>query len=363
MKRLVSVVIATFNEINHIDDCISSVLDQTYTNVEVLVVDGMSTDGTRDRLAQLAEKHANVHFLDNPQRRAPFAFNIGIENSRGDIVCILGAHAEYPRDYLESCVRLHCENPTVANVGGQTQVHPSDDGIQARTIAVAVSHPFGLGGVAYRQRQEPGFIKSVFPGCYKRSVFVQVGLFDERLLRGQDQELNLRITNRGGRILYDPSIKVGYYSRRSFSLLANQYFRTGLSIVYTARVLGQAPSYRQFVPICFVIGIVASLLLALLGLLPSVPALAASLPLICIAAAYGLLAIGFTISSSVRERAILWPLPFAFLLLHAAYGIGTICGLATVRRWWDRNSRYQVRFLPKTSSEEAELVHFADSST
>ena len=357
MRETVSVVIATYNEVRHIEDCVTSVVQQTYPHKEVIIVDGMSDDGTREKLQEIRQRVACVRMLDNPRRRAPFAFNIGVENSRGEIICILGAHAVYPDDYLERCVELHRADAVTANVGGRTIVRPGGYGPVAEAVAGAVSHRFGVGNAEYRLRDKPGYVESVFPGCYKRSVFGEIGLFDERLYRGQDQELNLRIAAAGRETYFDPGIEVIYYARASFTAMITQYFRTGRSIIYTARVMGRSPSYRQFVPLLFVGGILLGTLVSLLTNISAEQfSLVSYLPLAGVLGPYLAVAICVSAAESIRRRRSMWLLPVAFFLLHASYGLGSLAGLITLKWWWGRNRNCHIRFPVFGQGENREVV-------
>jgi glycosyltransferase involved in cell wall biosynthesis len=259
---LVSVVIPVRNERAFIACCLDSVLANDYPagRLEILAVDGMSDDGTRDILADYASRHPALRLLDNPARITPAALNRGIREARGELVVRLDAHARLAPDYISQCVAW-AESSGADNVGGRMRTLPRGSGLVAEAIALALGHPFGVGNSAFRTNAAPRtnaaeprtnaaaprtnaaaprtnaaaprtnaaaprtnaaaprWVDTVFGGCYRRGILERVGEFNERLPRGQDLEFNLRLKRAGGRTLLVPSIRCDYFARcdpRSF---------------------------------------------------------------------------------------------------------------------------------------------------
>lgn len=225
----VSIIIPCRNEEKFIGKCLDSIIAQDYPidNLEVLVVDGMSEDNTRKIVKNYIQKYSFVKLLENPQKIVPTALNIGIKNAKGDIFIIMGAHSIYEKDYIFKCVKyLHAYD--VDNVGGIGITLPGDNTIIAKSIALALSHPFGVGNAYFRiGSKEPRYVDTVPFGCYKREVFDRIGLFDEDLVRNQDDEFNLRLIKNGGKILLGPDIISYYYARDSIHKLWKMYFQYG----------------------------------------------------------------------------------------------------------------------------------------
>ena len=224
---LVSIVIPCRNEAGNIESCLRSVLNQEPVEggFEVLVVDGMSDDGTRDIIQEMArEEDARVRLLDNPQRFQSFAINLGIKAARGQIIVRMDAHTEYASDYLRLCVQMLREN-RADNVGGPARTKA--DSYMQRAIAAAYHSPFSVGGARFHNVDYEGYVDTVTYGCWYKETLLRLGLFDEELIRSQDDELNLRLIRSGGKIWQSPQIKSWYRPRASLKALFKQYEQYG----------------------------------------------------------------------------------------------------------------------------------------
>jgi len=204
----VTVIVPCRNERRYIAACLDSILATAYPadRLEVLVVDGASDDGTRDAVRAYAAREPRVRLLDNPRRSAPAALNLGIRAARGEIIARMDAHVVYPPHYLPVLVEALLETGA-DNVGCPIVTLPADESATARAIACALSHPFGVGNSRFRigsaVRRE---VDTVPFGCFRRDVFDRVGLFDEELIRNQDDEFNFRLIRSGGRVLLVPDV-------------------------------------------------------------------------------------------------------------------------------------------------------------
>ena len=258
----VSVVIPCRNEVAYIDSCITSVLASDYPQdlLEILVVDGASTDGTRESLARLQKIYTIIHVLDNPRRTVPVAMNIGIKAARGDVIVRMDAHSEYPRDYIRQCVT----NLVVSgadNVGGSWQTEPANSSREATAVALAQTSRFGVGAAVYRLGIETVREVDTVPfGTYWRKRLIELGMYNEAFVRNQDIELNARLRAQGGRILYVPSIHCRYFAKRSVGLLARQCYYNGFWILYGFRFAHAPSSPRHLVPfMCLIVSVVLTL--------------------------------------------------------------------------------------------------------
>lgn len=341
----VSIIVPTYNEEQCIAACLDSILAQTCKDIiEILVVDACSTDSTLGIIESFRTKNDKIRVFTNHKRHVPYAWNIGIRNSHGDLICIEGAHSYLSKDYIERCVELHREHPDFDNIGGKSVVLPRNDTLTARAVAMAISHPLGIGKAQYRQANKPCFVYTLFPGCYKRTVFSRVGLYDERLVRGEDQEINDRILKSGGKIYLDPSIQSFFYARGTLKGMVLLYFRTGKSIPCTSRVMSRVISVRQLAPLAYFSALGASLLLAVAGRYAGVSTIASTVPLLLVSGVYTLAIVAASVVQAFKNRtpSFAFLLPVVFFLLHAGYAIGTLHGLITLRGWWNRNKDYKV---------------------
>src|SRR5690348_3576399 len=168
----VTVIVPCRNEAAFVGMCLDSIEanDFPHDRLEVLVVDGMSDDGTRDMVAQYTRRDTRIHLLDNPRRITPAALNIGIAAAKGDIIMRMDAHNAYPSNYISTLVTWLVDTGA-DNVGGAWITRPANTTRRARAIAAALAHPFGVGNAHFRLGvREPRWVDTVPFGCYRRDV-------------------------------------------------------------------------------------------------------------------------------------------------------------------------------------------------
>lgn len=253
--KFVSVIMPCREEEKHIARALGSILANDYPqdHLEVLVVDGMSADGTRKIVAEFARRYPFVKLLDNPKGITPAALNIGITSARGDIIIRVDAHSTYPADYVANLVAWQ-KKTGADNVGGVWRIIPGSNGPMARAIAVGLAHPFGVGNAHYRiGASEPRWVDTVPFGCYRREVFTRNGLFDEEHVRTEDDEFNLRLRKNGGRSLLVPEIIIDYYARENLPKIWRMYYYYGYFKPLVAKKLGLVLSLRHVIPSLFII--------------------------------------------------------------------------------------------------------------
>ena len=334
----VSIVIPCRNEEQCIANCLDSIIANDFPKdkLEVLVVDGMSEDGTRAVLDAYACRYPFIKIFSNPNRVTPVAFNIGIGHARGDLVMIMSAHATYALDAIRKCAE-YSNQYNADNVGGVWKICPRKNGLLDKGIGLALSHPFGVGGARYRTGTdtEPRWVDTAAYGCYKREVFSKVGLFNERLIRGQDMEFNLRLKKAGGKTLLVPDVVVNYYARSDFVSFLKHNFRNGVWAIVPVLYSPIMPvGWRHLAPLAFVLGLLGSAVLAI----RQPVGMAAFLGL---GGAYVAANLAASTHVAARERAIRYVavMPVVFASLHLSYGIGSLCGVAKIvsavaRRSW-----------------------------
>ncbi|HEY6187667.1 MAG TPA: glycosyltransferase family 2 protein [Pyrinomonadaceae bacterium] len=326
-RPFVSLIMPVRNEAGFIARGLEAVLGQDYPaeRMEVLVVDGMSDDGTREVVSSFAERYARLRLLDNPGRIVPTGLNLALREATGEIIVRVDGHCEIAPDYVSRSVQC-LEEEEADGVGGP--IETIGDTRTARAIALAMSSKFGVGGSAFRTiKDRRMFVETVAFPAYTRRAIERAGLFDEELVRNQDDEYNYRLCKLGGRLLLAPEIRSRYYSRSSFRSLWRQYFQYGY---WKVRVMQKHPRQmrlRQFAPPLFVASLAVALTLAPF----SVPgALALGLLLIT----YALLNLAASVIALRGVEAGLLPLLLlAHPTLHLSYGAGFLVGLV---RFWNR---------------------------
>jgi cellulose synthase/poly-beta-1,6-N-acetylglucosamine synthase-like glycosyltransferase len=346
---IVSIIIPCRNERGYIVQCLDSVIENDFPKdrLEILVVDGMSEDGTRDLLDAYAREHAFLFVLDNPKHVTPAALNIGIKQARSPIVMRMDAHARYDKRYISRCVEA-LGKYKVDNVGGIWKTVPRTETLVGWCIVKALSHPFGVGNSHFRlaRSREPKFVDTVPFFCVRRWVFQEMGFFNESLMRGEDMEFSLRLNQKivfneqltrgqdmefslrlrkaGGRTLLVPDIVSYYYARSDLKSFWCHNWINGVWAVLPFAYSRVIPvSLRHLVPLLFVGGLVTTL------------------PLTMWHSAFGWLFLAvlgaYSIGNVVASLHVAWEsrrplytfvMPFVFAMLHVGYGLGSLWGVA-----------------------------------
>lgn len=257
----VSVVMPVRNEAAHIADCLAGALGQDYPadRFEVLVADGCSTDATPQIIAELHLRHPNLRLIPNPQRITPTGLNAAILAARGEIIARMDAHTEYAPDYLRQCVTALGETGA-QNVGGAARTKAT--GYLQQAISLAYHSPFSAGGARFHNVEYEGEVDTVTYGCWRKQTLLDLELFDEELVRNQDDELNLRLTRQGGKIWQSARIRSWYHPRASLAALFRQYSQYGYWKVRVIQKHKLPASWRHLVPGAWLGSLVLLLLLA-----------------------------------------------------------------------------------------------------
>jgi glycosyltransferase involved in cell wall biosynthesis len=316
----VSIVLPCRNEQGFIQQCLQSALDQDPPEggLEILVADGMSTDGTRDYLTQMAALHPQLRVLDNPGRIVSTGLNAAIRAARGSVIVRMDAHTTYAPDYVRQCLAVM--NRTGAdNVGGPMRTSAAT--YLERAIRAVFHSPAAVGGARSHREDYEGPVDTVIYGCWKKRVFERIGYFDEELVRNQDDEHNLRLIRAGGRIHQSPSIRSWYRVRGSLKTLFRQHMQYGYWKTLVIRKHRAPASVRHLVPGLFV----GSLgFLAVLGCFwfPAWWGAAA------MAALYAAAALAISAAAAARAQWALLPvLPAVVWCFHFGYGYGFLRGI------------------------------------
>ena len=321
---MVTIIAPCRNEAGFIEQALTSILDNDYPAnlTELLVVDGMSTDGTREIAQKMCEQDARIRLIDNPRKIVPTAMNIGIEAAKGKYILRIDCHSFFARDYISKCVYLLSQTGADV-VGGYIETLPAKDSPVGRAIAAATSSIFGVGSSRFRLTGPQQQVDTVPFGAYRKEVFEKVGLYDERLVRNQDIEINSRIRKAGGQIIISPEIKLSYYNRATYRGLWQQAFNNGLWNPYTIWLAGSGLSLRHFVPMLFLLGLVV------LGVGAFCWAPFRWL-LLLYGGIYLLAASGFSIQRSLKTKARIGLILWSFVVSHVAYGLGSLWGVTTI---------------------------------
>ena len=316
---IVSVVMPIYNEEEYIENCILSLAQQDYlkANMEWIFVDGDSNDKTREIIEGYIEEYGDlIKLYSNPDKTVPYAMNIGIRASRGKYIVRLDAHSEYADDYISKCVYF-LDTKDADNVGGV--VETKSKGFVGNAIALMLSSKFGVGNSEFRTSGKSGYVDTVPFGAFRREVFEKYGMYDERLTRNQDNEMNYRIRKNGGKIFMSNEIKVAYYCRDTIGGITDMAFKNGKWNVITMRLSPGAMGVRHFIPLVFVLSLIV------------MPILAIALPIFKWLFLFELIlyfALDIIFSFKAADEKKYVPiLIILFPLFHIAYGLGSMMGL------------------------------------
>lgn len=319
----ISIIIPCRNEEKFIGKCLDSIIGQDFSNenMEILVVDGMSDDRTRDIIANYAKQFSFIKQLENPNKIVPTAMNIGILKSKGKIIIRMDAHNTYEKDYISKCIK-YMKEYDADNVGGIWITLPSNKSLLAKSIALALSNPFGVGNAHFRiGSKEPRYVDTVPFGCYRKEVFEENGLFDEDLIRNQDDEFNLRLIRNGGKILLVPDIVSYYYARDSLSKLWQMYYQYGYFKPLVTHKIGAILTWRQLIPSLFLCSLMFTFVLSFF----SYYFMRIFLLIIASYIATNLIfSFAIAIEKSLKLLAFL---PITFATLHFSYALGYLKGI------------------------------------
>ena len=317
---VVSIIIPLFNEEKFIDNCIKSLVAQTYPcdRMEWILVDGNSTDKTVDIIKRYADDYPIV-LLHNEKRKTPYALNMGIDAARGKYIVRMDAHASFAPDYVEKCV-YYLDTTDADNVGGVAETEA--DGFIGTAISKMLSTKFGVGGSDFRTGDGNKYVDTVPFGAFRREVFERVGLFNTELLRSEDNDMNARIRESGGKIWLAEDIRFKYYCRDTVGGILKMGMQNGNALFRTLLVNPKAMSIRHFIPFLFLMSLIV------------MPLISAFIPVLWWAFAlemglYLLLDLYFSFVKIPFKYGLvtLWLFP----LFHISYGLGSLLGIFGVK--------------------------------
>lgn len=312
----VSVILPVYKEEKYIESCIKSLISQTYDRklMEWIIVDGNSTDNTRSIIQSYSDNYP-IRLLINEKRKTPISLNMAIKASKGEVIIRFDAHAVFPPDYIEKCVE--CLGKIGAdNVGGW--VETKAEGYVGKAIAKILSSKFGVGGSSFRTEKKSGYVDTVPFGAFKRSVFDKLGLFNEELLRSEDNDINARIIDSGGKVYLSEDIHSVYYCRDSVSGLVKQGVQNGNALFRTMRINPKAMSIRHFIPFFFFLSLIV------------LPAVSVFIPFVWNLFWFELglyFSIDFYFSFMKKDRSLGFVTIWLYPLFHFVYGFGSFLGL------------------------------------
>ncbi len=316
----VSVVLPILNEERYIRNCLDSILSQDYpkNNLEIILVDGNSEDKTIDIIKEYTQKYNFIKLFTNEKKTVQYALNIGIKNATGKYIVRMDAHASYENDYISKCIE-YLKKTRCANVGGTTVVRGKS--FIQKIIAAAYHSPFALGGSKHYDENYEGYADTVAWGAFEREYLLEIGMYDEKLPRSEDDDLNFRITERGDKIFVTPKIKSVYYPRDTFSKLFLQYFGYGKWKVAVIKKHHRPSRIAHLIPMLFVAFLILGSMISLI--VPVLRPLFVGVLLIYLAMNF-IFSFKNPYTKDILSKLLL---VWAHFVIHVSYGLGFWAGI------------------------------------
>lgn len=328
----VSIILAVRNEAEHLDDCLRALaqLDYPADKIEILLVDGMSDDGTAEIIADWAHRDVRIKSIQNQRKTVSCGMNLGIAAAKHDFVLWISGHAILQPAHIRQCLATMGANGAAA-VGGVLTTRGTT--AVGRINAAVLSNPFGVGGGAHRIGGRSGWVPVVTMALYRKAAIVNAGGFDETLQRSQDNDLHHRMNKLGLRSYLDVEVNPTYLCRNTFRGFLRQAWNNGFWNIMLSRRGHGGFSPRHFVPMAFVGG---QVVLLLLGFFLPIAwwILGGALAVYLISAG------AVSVFAAIKER-LLWQamvLPIWFAALHYTYGVASWAGFLRAKDF-DKKTR------------------------
>ena len=322
MALTVSVILPVYNEEKFISNCIESLLHQSFPKkeMEILFIDGNSDDRTVSIITRYSRSDPDfIRVINNPNRTQAYAMNIGIREAKGKYIIRLDAHSDYDEQYISECVRL-LETEKYQNVGGIAETCSRTK--FGQIVALMMSSRFGVGNSQFRTSSEGGFVDTVPFGAFRKDYLLEIGGFDERLDRNEDNEINYRIRKRGGKVYLSPTIKFKYYCRDSLDGILRMAFQNGKWTVIASKLCPGSMSLRHLIPLIFVLSLITLIPLSFVSIW-FFRILLLELLLYCS------LSLIFSLKTHSDMKSII-KLALLFPAFHISYGCGSLFGIVKI---------------------------------
>lgn len=320
---ILTIAIVAYNEEKFLPTLLNDIKKQNYdkAKMEILLIDSMSTDKTKKIMMDFKNENShyyNVNVLDNPGKIQSAGWNVAIKNFTGDVLARIDAHTRVTPDYSKYVMENILDGEDV--VGGKRPNLIEKEDQWSKVLLQVESSLFGSSINKSRRSESKTYVKTMFHAAYRRKVLEDVGFFNEKLLRTEDNEFHYRVREAGYKLCYDPRIISYQFARPNFRSMVKQKFANGEWIGKTVKVCPGCLSLYHLIPFIFFISIIFSLVLYAIGI---------PIFIYIIGISYGLFTITGMIISIINDKFYLFSLliPIMFLILHLSYGLGTVKGL------------------------------------
>lgn len=331
----VSFCVIAYNEEKSLPSLLNDIKNQNYPHdkMEIILVNSMSNDKTKEMMQEFAREDngfIRIKVIDNYKKTQAAGWNIAIKAAQEEVIVRIDAHTMIPKDFISKNIKCLEAGEYVS--GGPRPNIAAGETVWQHTILIAEKSMFGSNVAPFRKGEKKAYVKSIFHGAYRREVFDKAGLFDERLGRTEDNEIHFRIRKAGYRLCYDPSIISYQQVRSTLRQLIKQKYGNGYWIGLTLKICPYCFSIYHFIPLCFVMSILVTALLAALDI--------TKIPLFAVGMVYCAVDIIMSVLAIIKDKFHLYYLllPIIFLILHLSYGIGTLMGILSIPFWKEEHN-------------------------
>jgi len=243
---LLSIIVPIRNEIKYISQTFDSIISSTsIVESEIFFVDGISNDGTYEWLKNAVKKYKNCQLRVNQNKFVSSGFNSVFHETKGEYISRIDGHTIYPKTYFTKAIDI-LKNKEVDVVGGPAN-HIANSW-KGMSIANCMMNSFGVGNSKFRISKKETYVDTIPFPVYKRSVLEDVGLYDEELIKNQDDELNYRCISKGYKILMNPELITNYMVRENLIDLWKQYFFYGVYKPIVFKKTKYGARFYHFIP-------------------------------------------------------------------------------------------------------------------
>lgn len=280
-----------------------------YSKTELIIVGDVKANSNQN----------NIQTINIEQANTAYSMNQGISQAKGNYIVICGARSFINQSYIDQCVAMLEKDKTIGCVGGT--ISHAGKSTKGKSIARAMGAPLGMGLMSFRSKKSSGFVDTVSVPVFRKSIFNEVGYFDEAFIRNQDEDMSFRIQEHGYSIWMDNAISSTYFVREKLSQLMKQFFQYGFWKNYVNQKHRTVITLRQLAPPLFILILLGSLLL-----LPVLPVPLLVIEILSYTILFGLYSLYLNSFNPVSSFYSF----VAFICMHCSYGVGYLFGFVYV---------------------------------
>ncbi|MBN1637406.1 MAG: glycosyltransferase family 2 protein [Ignavibacteriales bacterium] len=321
-KIILSIIIPARNEELYIKKAIDSIFSNGFDNskLEIILVDAKSTDNTKEIVEEYIKQNQNILYFENEKIFTSYGLNIGIKQANGKYIMLFCAHSNIEKDYFNTAIKIMENEPEVACIG--PKILPSYNSTSQKIFYDVIFSPFSNGGVKFRTQNQRMFVNTVAYGIYRKELFEKYGFFDEKFIRAQDYEFNIRIFEQGEKLLFEPKLIAYYYPRSKITDFIRMFFKNGFWKALFAKKHKKSLSIIIFIPALFLFFLIFSFIFLII---PSLRLFA----LLFIVNYLVFVIIGSLFLSTKNKFKYFLHYFSLMILMHISYGMGFLKGIFT----------------------------------